>query len=71
MFLGPAVPAKCKVCGKEVGVPYTAMLAVIPFIGGILASGYVEPFALKVALWIGGFIVTGIIDMYWVPLEPR
>ena len=25
MYLGPAVPATCKTCGKKVGVPYIAM----------------------------------------------
>jgi endogenous inhibitor of DNA gyrase (YacG/DUF329 family) len=71
MFLGPAVPAKCKVCGKKVGVPYTSMLAIIPFNAAILASAVVEPFAFKAALWVGGFVVMTFIHMRWIPLEPR
>lgn len=71
MFLGPAAPATCKACGKKVGVPYTAMLALIPGVAGILGSTFVEPFALKAALWVGGSVVTIIWYTRWVPLEPR
>lgn len=71
IVLGPAVPATCKACGKKVAVPYMAMLAAIPFIAAIVGSALVEPFALKVAPWIGGFVVMAIIHMRWVPLEPR
>jgi ribosomal protein S27E len=28
MFLGPAIPASCRVCGKLIGVPWSAMLVV-------------------------------------------
>ncbi len=71
MFLGPAVPATCKACGKKVGVPYSAMLAAIPFLTAILTSAFVEPVAIKVAFWIVGFMVMSIIYVRWVPLEPR
>lgn len=71
LSLGPAVPATCKACGKKVGVPYTAMLAAIPFLAAILGSAVVEPVALKIALWIGGFVVMTVIHMRWVPLVPR
>lgn len=71
MYLGPAVPATCKACGKKVGVPWAAMLAFIPFFAAILASAYTEQFAFKAALWVGGFIAMSIIHLRWVPLEPR
>ena len=71
MYLGPAVPATCKTCGKKVGVPYIAMFAVIPFAAAIVGSEFVEPFALKAALWVGGFVVMAFCHMRWVPLEPR
>ena len=71
MCLGPAVAATCKACGKKVGVPYMAMLAGVPFLAAIIGSALVEPFALKAAFWIGGFVVMAVIHMRWVPLEPR
>ncbi len=71
MCLGPAVPATCKACGKKVGVPYTAMVAVIPFVGTIIASELVDPFAFKAALLVGGFVVMSFIHMRWMPLERR
>jgi predicted RNA-binding Zn-ribbon protein involved in translation (DUF1610 family) len=71
MCLGPAVPATCEACGKKVGVPYMAMLAGIPFLAAIVGSELVEPFALKTAFLIGGFVVMAVIQMRWVPLEAR
>lgn len=71
MWLGPAVPATCKACSKKVGVPYTSMFAVVPFVASILASEAVESIMLKVAFWISGFIVMSIIYWRWVPLEQR
>ena len=72
MFLGPAVPATCKTCGKKVGVPYMSMLATIAFVAAaLLGSALVEPLALEAAIWIGCFVVVSVIHMRWVPLEPR
>lgn len=71
MCLGRAVPATCKACGKKVGVPYIAMSAAIPFLVAIVGSAFAESFALKAALWVGGFLGMAILHMRWVPLEPR
>jgi len=58
-------------CGKKVGVPYTAMLTAIPLVAAIVASAFTESFAFKFALWVCGFVVMFIIHMRWIPLEPR
>ena len=71
MFLGPVVSATCRICGKKVGVAYTAMLAVIPFLAAIVFSAFVESFLLKAALWVGGFITTSAVHMRWVTLQAR
>ncbi len=71
MFLGPTVPAICKVCGKKVGVPYTALLTVLPFIVCVFAAYAVEDIAIKAALWITGFIAMTVTQMVYVPLEKR
>jgi len=47
------------------------MLAGIPFIIAIVASGIIEPTALKFTTWIIGFILMSIIHVRWIPLEPR
>ena len=65
--LGPGVPATCKACGEKVGVPYSALLATIPFVGAILGSTLVEPFALKTAIWIGGLVVMTLISYAGYP----
>lgn len=71
MCLGPVLSTRCRECGEKVGVPGTAMLAFIPFGGAILAAEFAEPFVLKAALWVVGFVLMSVIDMCWVPLEPR
>ena len=71
MRLGPVVPATCRACGKKVGVPWTAMLAVIPFLAAIFLSGLIESFALKAMLWVAGFVVMSVVHMRWVPPERR
>ncbi len=71
MFLGPAFPARCKVCGKVVGVPWTATFAAIPFMVAVIGAAFVEPLVAKAALWVAGWVVMSIIHMVWVPLEPR
>lgn len=71
LFLGPALPATCKICGKKVGVPYSAMSAAVPFLVAIVASGFVESFAIKASLWTAGFLVYAIIHIIWAPFEPQ
>ena len=71
MFLGPALPATCRSCGKKVGVPHTAMIAVIPFGIAIVAARSIEPLAVKALLWIAGFLVMSVVHMLCIPLEPR
>ncbi len=71
LFLGPAVPATCKTCGKKVGVSYSSIFAGIPVVAAIIVSGFVEPFAIKAVLWVGGFVVSAICHMCWARLEPR
>jgi hypothetical protein len=36
--LGPAFPATCRSCGRKIGVPWSSMLAMLPFLLGILAA---------------------------------
>ena len=71
MWLGPTTSATCQACGKQVSVPYISILAVIPFLVGILGATHVEAFAVQAAIWLGGFLVMAAIYMLWVPLAPR
>ena len=69
LFLGPGIPAKCRVCGRKVNVPRTSMIAVIPFVIGTSTARFVEAMAAKVLLWIAGFLVMIIIVELFFPLE--
>ena len=71
-FLGPAGPSTCKVCGRKVGVPYLAMLAVgIPFWAAIIFFPPVESVWLGVFLLIVGFAASSLAFVYRVPLVKR
>lgn len=71
LSLGPALPATCKACGRKVGVPYSSMLALVPFIIAILFAQYVGAIVLQAVIIIVGFIVMCAIYLKLVPLEPR
>jgi hypothetical protein len=71
LCLGPAVPATCKACGGKVGVSYKAMFALAPVFAAIGLSAFIQPFALKLLLWIAGFLIMAVIHLIWVPLERR
>ena len=71
LFLGPALPARCRRCGHKVGVPYSSLLAMVPFLGGIFLAGSVGSVPVQAALAIGGFLAMSFIHLNWIPLEPR
>jgi hypothetical protein len=71
MWLGPALSTKCRNCGRPIGVPYTSMLALIPFIG-LGGLGVDTPDIVpKVAMISAGFALMCALHIYWVPLERR
>jgi hypothetical protein len=71
LCLGPAIPATCASCGRRVGVPWSAVGAVVPFLGAMAAAWFVGPIALKVLLAGAGAAVMTVIHMAWVPLVRR
>ena len=66
--MGSAVPTKCKQCSKKVGVPYSAMLAVVPFIIAILIAWFIPNLILKGIIIVTGIIIMSIFHMKYVPL---
>ena len=71
MCMGPAIPTTCKSCCKKVGVPYSAMSTVIPFIVAVQAARAVGSVAFGVVIVLGGIIAMSYIHMCCIPLEPR
>lgn len=72
-FLGPALSAHCKACGKLLSVPPAAMLAVTPFLFSIFLADFLAPSgwpfsALSLAL---GFFSMAAIHAFLFPLVPR
>jgi ribosomal protein S27E len=68
MFLGPATSVKCAKCGARVSVPYSAMLAVIPFLIAIVAAQFVGSIVLAGALLVVAVLVMCWIHYKFVPL---
>jgi predicted RNA-binding Zn-ribbon protein involved in translation (DUF1610 family) len=67
--LGPAVPATCQSCGRKIGVPWTSLLAMLPFFVGMQAARLL-PGVLSLVLPIVGMIAMLVLWRY-VPLEKR
>jgi len=68
LCLGPAMPATCKECGRKVGVPYSSMLAFIPFGVAIILVQIVDSTTLQMGIWVVGFLLYAVIHMKFVPL---
>ena len=75
LCLGPAVPTKCRQCGRKGGVSYSSLFALVPLIISILISYYIFLFT-KSFLWIILVLIVGnsiMFILYWkcVPLIPK
>jgi hypothetical protein len=72
-FLGPALSANCKSCGKLLSVPPAAMLAVTPFLFSIFLADLLAPNGLPFSLLslALGFCSMLAIHAFLVPLVPR
>ena len=72
MFMGPGFPARCRVCGGKVGVPYSA--ARLSSIASALTLGalvLVRSFASLVVVLAAGFALASYLQIRRVPLVPR
>jgi len=72
-FLGPALSAHCKACGKRVSVPQAAVLAVTPFLFSIVLAGLLAPHGWQFSALslLAGFLAMSAIHALLVPLVPR
>jgi len=72
LILGSLVPTTCKQCGREVGVPYSSMLLVIPFIiAMVLAMMYLDSVMWKVVILVVLTLIMSIIYLKYIPLIPK
>ena len=71
MYLGPAIPAACKLCGKRVGVPFLSMLTIAPFIASIFLAAEFDSAVTQTVIIFLGFLVYLILHIKVVPLETR
>lgn len=69
VFLGAAVSATCKQCGKKVGVPYLKSMIFVPlFIAAYALGNLMDDATLKMIIWVVGFFIIEVIYLKWVPL---
>lgn len=73
LFLGPpATPSACKICGKRVGVPYSAtMLGLMFSLIVTILSIYVDSGMGRAIIWAAGGLIMSVSYLKWVPLIPR
>ena len=80
LFLGPAMPMRCSVCHRDVGVPWSSVLVMAPFL--VLMCGLMLAFHpswnlaapakwLLAALAVLSFVSSSVIWLRWVPLIKR
>ena len=68
MCLGPATAATCQNCGTRLSVPYTSMLAVIPFLIAIVAAQILGSTVTAVVVLVIGALVMSWLHYQFVPL---
>jgi prepilin signal peptidase PulO-like enzyme (type II secretory pathway) len=68
MCLGPATRATCPNCGARYSVPYSSMMAVIPFLIAIIAARAAPSLAVGAVVLVVGALVMSWIHYKFVPL---
>ena len=71
MFLGPAVPATCKACRRKVGVPYSSVWTVLPFLVAMILALFADSILMAGVLWGLGFAAMSLCHLNFVPLIKR
>lgn len=72
LFLGPLLPTTCKQCGGEVGVPYSSILYILPFMAAwVLTMNYIDSIEIKVAILAALTIIMVAVYLKFVPLIPK
>ncbi len=69
--LGPAMSATCSNCGGKVGVPYSAMWTVIPFLAAIFMASQVDSVLIAGALLVAGAAAMSWLYHRYIPLIPK
>lgn len=71
-YLGPAVAATCKSCGKKIGIPYgKSSIAAAPFVASLIAEPFIVDWATSACLIAAGAIVMGVLFFKFVPLVKK
>jgi prepilin signal peptidase PulO-like enzyme (type II secretory pathway) len=68
MCLGPATGTTCAKCGSKVSVPYSSMIALVPFLIAIVAAQMIGSLAVAAFLVIGGVLAMCWFHYKFVPL---
>lgn len=71
MWLGPAIPATCRACGQKIGVPYSSVWTLVPFLIAIGVAAFAPSVELKILLLFVGFVMMSFCHWRFVPLIRR
>ena len=74
LYLGPAIPATCRTCGRKIGVPYVrSFLAVLPLVIPTFALVALPglPMPIRVLCVVIGVAGVFYVSLKYVPLVKR
>lgn len=71
MALGPALPATCQSCGRAIGVPWSSLLASVPFLLGMIVFAFTDNRAIGIIAALSGAVAMCFVHWKYVPLEKR
>ena len=70
-WLGPAIRARCRACGRTIGVPWSAPLAGRPGLAVLLPCAAVASPPARALRFVAGVLVTAYVHVRYVPLVRR
>jgi len=68
MFLGPGRAVSCEYCRQKVGVPLWSVIALVPFLGSIVATLAFQDIYVKGLVFCVGATAMCWIHLKYVPL---
>ena len=72
MFMGWKMAATCEQCHQKVGLPvYSAFLSGAMVIVAVVVTSLSISGVIKVVVWVAAILVAVLVQILFVPLEPR
>lgn len=70
LMLGPAWSVACQNCGGKVGLAWTSIWTIVPFIVAVIIASFVST-PLSVVIWIAGIALSFWLNYKFAPLVTK